>query len=114
MPGINVISNAVAAACASGMRSRASQFQTGAIFRAAEAQSASFLGANLRGAIFSRARLVEADFSNADLTGVNFTRADLSNAYLSAARGLRQAQLRNACGNRHTRLPRGLVIGHCS
>lgn len=64
--------------------------------------------ANARGADFTR-----ANFGAADVTHMNLEDADLSGADLRNARGLTQAQLDEACGDRQTRLPRGLRVGRC-
>lgn len=64
--------------------------------------------ANARGADFTR-----ASFAHADVTRMDLEDADLSGADLRNARGLTQAQLDQACGDRHTRLPRGLTIARC-
>jgi uncharacterized protein YjbI with pentapeptide repeats len=64
--------------------------------------------ANARGADFTR-----ASFANADVTRMNLNDADLSGADLRNARGLTQAQLDEACGDRRTRLPRGLHVSRC-
>lgn len=65
--------------------------------------------ADARGADFTR-----ANFANADVTRMNFEDANLSGADLRQARGLTQAQLDEACGDRRTRLPRGLRVGRCT
>jgi uncharacterized protein YjbI with pentapeptide repeats len=64
--------------------------------------------ANARGANFTR-----ASFSQADVTDMSFEDADISGADLRQARGLTQAQLNQACGDRRTRLPRGLSVERC-
>ncbi|MEZ5956164.1 MAG: pentapeptide repeat-containing protein [Hyphomonadaceae bacterium] len=64
--------------------------------------------ANARGADFTR-----ANFAQADVTRMNFDEADLSGADLRFARGLTQTQLNQACGDHHTRLPRGLRVTRC-
>jgi uncharacterized protein YjbI with pentapeptide repeats len=64
---------------------------------------------NARGADFTR-----ASFAHADVTDMNFAHADLSGADLRNARGLTQEQLDQACGDRRTRLPRGLTLQRCS
>jgi len=64
--------------------------------------------ANGRGANFTR-----ASFSHADVTEMNFDDANISGADLRQARGLTQAQLDEACGDRRTRLPRGLSVARC-
>jgi len=65
--------------------------------------------ANARGADFTR-----ASFAHADVTRMNLEDANLSGADLRQARGLTQAQLDQACGDRSTRLPRGLRLQRCT
>ncbi len=64
--------------------------------------------ANARGANFTR-----ANFAHADVTRMIFEDANLSGADLRNARGLTQAQLDQACGDRRTRLPRGMRVERC-
>lgn len=100
-----------------------SEFQ-GANFSDADLGLAKLVDTNCTRAQFTRATLVQADARGADFTRADFTRADvtrmnfddatLSGADLRAARGLTQAQLRGACGDRHTRLPRGLRLQRCT
>ncbi|HTI66539.1 MAG TPA: pentapeptide repeat-containing protein [Caulobacteraceae bacterium] len=75
----------------------------GAVF-----SSASFAGADLTNATFVGTYLAGANFSGAHLAGVNF-----SGAEMARAAGLTQAQLRGACGDEATRLPRGLSLKPC-
>lgn len=104
-----------------------------AVLTRADATRTRFEGANFTGADLTRAKLIEArcedaDFSGAVLTRANarrasFTRADftrarldgtdLSGADLRQARGLTQAQLNSACGDRETRVPRGMRVRLC-
>jgi uncharacterized protein YjbI with pentapeptide repeats len=63
---------------------------------------------NARGADFTR-----ATFANADVTRMNLEDANLSGADLRNAQGLTQSQLDEACGDRRTRLPRGLRVERC-
>lgn len=106
---------------------------SGAVLTRADATRARFEGADFTGADLTRMKLIEArcedaDFENAVLTRANaqratfaranFTRAqlndaDFSGADLRQARGLTQAQLNQACGDRETRLPRGLRLPLC-
>lgn len=72
-----------------------------------------FTGASFRNADLSRANLVGAHFGSADLTGANLAGATLSGAELAGARGLTQAQLSTACGDRATSLPAGLSLPDC-
>ncbi len=75
----------------------------GAVF-----SSSNFAGANLTHASFVGTFLAGANFAGANLDGANF-----SGAELAGARGLSQAQLDRACGDRDTTLPRGLRIPAC-
>ena len=49
----------------------------------------------------------------ADLRGVDFADADLSGANLEGATGLKSGGLDGACGDRDTKLPKGLTIPMC-
>ncbi|MBL8583701.1 MAG: pentapeptide repeat-containing protein [Rhizobiaceae bacterium] len=103
-------------------------------FSSAELQRADFTGADLEGADFGKSELGRAIFDDALITGTNFVSANLSRAHLekarfagpidfsgaflyftriegidlSAAKGLTQAQIDQACGDEGTVLPRGL------
>ena len=95
----------------------------GANFTQADLTRTRLIDASCPHARFVRARLEQADargadftratFAHADVTRMNLDDADLSGADLRNARGLTQAQLDEACGDRRTRLPRGLQIGRC-
>jgi len=54
-----------------------------------------------------------ASFGKAILLGSQMQGADLSNANLSNAQGLSQAQLDTACGDVDTLLPDGLFLPFC-
>ncbi len=97
-------------------------------FQSANLTGAKLSGSNLARSNFDRARLDNADLSGAVLDGGQFTRVrfglatltdaslngtNLSHSDLSLVEGLTQAQLEGACGNRHTKLPAGLALGHC-
>jgi len=69
---------------------------------------ANFAGANLTNATFVGAYLEGANFRGARLEGVNFSGAELARAV-----GLTPSQLREACGDQATTLPRGLSIAPC-
>lgn len=69
---------------------------------------ANFAGANLTNATFVGAYLQGANFRGATLDGVNFSGAEMDHAV-----GLTQGQLRNACGDEATTLPRGLHLRRC-
>jgi uncharacterized protein YjbI with pentapeptide repeats len=60
-----------------------------------------------------RANFTNADFDGADVTLVNFAGANIAGADLRTAVGLTQAQLNTACGDRRTRLPRGMRVRRC-
>lgn len=95
----------------------------GANFTDADLRHARLIGARCPRARFERALLVQANaqgadftratFGNADVTRMNLRDANLSGADLRHARGLTQAQLDQACGDRRTRLPRGMRVGMC-
>jgi uncharacterized protein YjbI with pentapeptide repeats len=96
---------------------------SGADFTQADLTRARLIDASCPQARFERARLAQADargadftranFTNADVTRMNLEGADLSGADLRDARGLTQPQLDQACGDRRTRLPRGLRVDRC-
>jgi uncharacterized protein YjbI with pentapeptide repeats len=67
-----------------------------------------FGGANLTNASFVGAYLQGANFRGATLDGVNFSGAEMDHAV-----GLTQGQLRGACGDEATTLPRGLRLRRC-
>jgi uncharacterized protein YjbI with pentapeptide repeats len=106
----------------------------GASFASAEIQRADFRGADLTGADFQKAELGRADFDRAVITGAKFALANLSRADfrgskfegpldftgaflfltrfegvdLTAAKGLEQGQVDQACGDPATKLPAGI------
>lgn len=96
---------------------------SGADFSEADLTRARLVSAHCPRARFERAQLVHVDasgadftrasFAHADVTRMNFGGADLSGADLRHVRGLTQAQLDAACGDRRTRLPRGLSVAQC-
>jgi len=96
---------------------------TGADFTQADLTRTRLIDASCPHARFERAQLAQADargadftratFTHADVTRMNFENADLSGADLRNARGLTQTQLNAACGDRRTRLPRGLRVERC-
>ncbi len=109
---------------------------TGSSFASAELQRADFSGAKLDGANFEKAELGRVVFTGASIGGVKFTFANLARARLSgatfdkpldlggaflflarldgldlsAATGLQQAQIDQACGDDKTKLPEGLKV----
>ena len=70
-------------------------------------------GANLSGADLTNATLVGAYLGGASLSGATLTGANLSGAEMATTRGLTQAQLTAACGDRYTELPQGFTIPAC-
>lgn len=70
--------------------------------------SASFARANLTNASFVGTYLEGANFSGANLSGANF-----SGAEMGSARGITQAQMDQACGDRSTIAPKGIRIPVC-
>ncbi len=70
--------------------------------------SANFSGADLTHASFVGTYLQGASFARARLDGTNF-----SGAEMARARGLTQAQLDRACGDKTTSLPPGLHLQAC-
>lgn len=100
-----------------------SEFE-GANFTQADLTRTRLIDASCPRARFERARLQQADargadftranFAHADVTRMNLEDADLSGADMRQARGLTQAQLDLACGDRSTRLPRGLSVARCN
>ena len=70
---------------------------------------ASFHNADLAGANLAHAKLDGADFSGADLSITSFKGTDLS-----AAKGLTQAQLNQACSDKDTKAPKGMTPKICS
>jgi len=69
---------------------------------------ANFAGADMTNSTFVGAYLDGANFRGAKLSGVNF-----SGAEMAAAVGLTRAQLREACGDETTKLPKGLKLPAC-
>lgn len=90
----------------------------GANLSNAELDGANLSNAKLRGANLSNAELSNADLSNADLSNVNLSNANLdsanlSNVDLTTTENISQAQVADACGDEHTKLPAGLTIKSC-
>lgn len=125
-----------------GARMRNSVFNRSDFSRAvlarADASGSAFEEADFTGADLSRAKLIDArcsravfenailadadaqraefrfaDFTGADVAGMNLDGADIAGADLRHARGLTQAQLDRACGDRLTRAPHGLRVRVC-
>jgi hypothetical protein len=100
---------------------------SGAALNGADLSGAILQGADLSGTYLSGSNLSGADLSGGDLNGVNLSGADLSgalmtdvnlgsiltNANLSGAIGVVQAQLDRSCGDATTKLPDGLHIKPC-
>ena len=76
-------------------------------------QEANLAHANLQGADLSGASLRGADLLGANVEGANFTGAKLQGADLVESEGLTQEQLKFACGDAETKLPRHISIAHC-
>lgn len=86
----------------------------GVDFHGADLMATRLNGTNLRAADFSDANLDAADLIRADVSGADFTRTRLYGANLVGIIGLTQVQLDAACGDKTTKLPRGLAINRCS
>ncbi len=69
--------------------------------------------ANLYTANLAKANLTNADLTNTSLINVNFSNANLSFANLSNVKHASQYQFDDACGNKETKLPDGLIIKIC-
>ena len=86
------------------------------LFRAnlseANLSGAKLVKADLTAANLSNADLTAADLSGADLTATNLPNADLTAADLFGA-NVDQDVLEQACGDKATRLPKGLEIKDC-
>lgn len=85
---------------------------------AANLSIANMFGARFNRCNFSQANLTSATavgayFGSSNLSGANLSGVNLSGADLSMAKGLSQAQLNKACGDRSTKLPKGLRISRC-
>lgn len=85
----------------------------GADLRDVEAYGAVFSSSNFAGADLTHASFVGTFLAGANFAGANLDGANFSGAELAGARGLSQAQLNRACGDRDTTLPRGLRIPAC-
>jgi uncharacterized protein YjbI with pentapeptide repeats len=92
-------------------------------FTGADLRNAKLIEATCPRAIFENAQLANADarradfrhadFTRADVTRMNFGGADIAGADLRNAAGLTQSQLNAACGDRLTRVPRGMRVRSC-
>lgn len=76
---------------------------TNADLRSARFEAVSFLNAR-----FSNTDLSGATFINTDLAGVEFDNVDFSGADLENVTGLDATHLQNICGNKETKLPKGI------
>ena len=76
---------------------------TNADLRSARFEAVSFLNAR-----FSNSDLSGATFIDTDLAGVEFDNVDFSGADLENATGLAATHLQNVCGNKKTKLPKGI------
>ena len=92
-------------------------------FTDADLRYAKLIEARCPRAVFENAMLADTDgrravFRHADFTRANVARmrldgADISGADFRNAEGLTQAQLDTACGDRLTRVPRGMRVRSC-
>lgn len=92
-------------------------------FTEADLRRAKLVDADCPDAVFERAMMTQvdardadfrrADFSEADVTRMNFAGANIAGADMRTTVGLTQTQLDAACGDRRTRLPRGLIVATC-
>lgn len=80
----------------------------------ADLSRVNFTLAHLHRALLVRARLSGAPLVNADLREAKLDGARLQGANLRGAKGLSQAQIRRACGDRATVLPEGLRLTVCT
>ena len=74
---------------------------------------ANFTGVSFRGADLSGANMAGAKMDGADMTGAKTLITSFLGTDLRHVKGLTQAQLDVACGNRATKLPPGLKIHSC-
>ena len=87
-------------------------------FAHADLRDVNGYGARFTGTNFSDADMANSTFVGAYLEGANFRRAKLagvnfSGAEMDTAVGLTRAQLRAACGDESTKLPKGLKLPTC-
>ena len=75
---------------------------------------ANFAGASFRGTNLSGANLAHADVDGADFTGANLNITSFKGTDLTKAKGLTQAQLAKACGDKHTKAPAGMHVPVCN
>jgi len=86
----------------------------GVDFRGADLVATRLNGTNLRAADLTDANLGAGELIRADVSGADFTRTRLYGTNLVGVIGLTQAQLDGACGDKTTKLPRGLAINRCT
>jgi hypothetical protein len=91
---------------------------TNSVFNRSDFSNAKMARANASGSAFAEANFSGADlrnanFNEADITGATFAEANIAGANLETVRGLTQRQLNTACGDLHTRVPRGLRVRIC-
>lgn len=91
---------------------------TGADFDGARLVLACMSKANFRSASFRQADLSGANLANsklddADLSGAVLSITSIKGADLSRAKGLTQVQIDQACGDRETRVPAGMIVRRC-
>ena len=75
---------------------------------------ANFTRVNFKGADLTGANLAHSNLTDADLTGAVLDITSIKGADLSRAKGLTQAQLDQACGDKDTKVPAGLKAKSCS
>jgi len=75
---------------------------------------ANFTRVSFRDADLSGANLARSNLAGADLTGALLAITSLKGTDLSAAKGLTQAQLDDACADEATKVPVGLIAKTCS
>ena len=80
----------------------------GAILRQARLDGALLMGANLSRADLFGATLIGAHLRRANASRAFLKRADLTGADLSTTIGITQDQIREALGDRDTKLPEGV------
>lgn len=79
----------------------------------ADLRRATFEAVSFSNTLFSDTDLSDATFNNTDLSGVQFENVDFSGADLFNVSGFTKRHLRNMCGNKETKLPKGFKINPC-
>ena len=75
---------------------------------------ANFTDVDFRGADLTGANLAYSNLTGADLTGAVLDITSIKGTDLSRTKGLTQAQLDQACADKETKVPKGLVAKSCS